>query len=93
MGIGWIVDLRVNGLTMDLWALGVVAWLIFLLLVRLVAWLIYCLLGLLLCRCLILWLWLQARAHAALSSPKRRGDLGRAMVRQFRSRPWLARGQ
>jgi hypothetical protein len=65
--------------------LGVPAWLIFFFFVWLVVWSICCLLGTLLCKCIIQWLRPppQPLAHTARSSPKRRGGPCRIMVRQF----------
>jgi hypothetical protein len=75
----------VNGLTVDFWLLGVIAWLVFWLLVWLITWLICCLLGLVLCRCLAPWLRVPPHPH-----PPAPGALGSPEPHQG---PWPHHGQ
>jgi hypothetical protein len=93
VSIGEIAGLRVNGLVMDFWVLGVIGSVILLLFVWLVVWLICCFLGVLLCRCLILGL----RSSSLLQPPvtdttlHRLDGAGRTMIRQLRSASWPVR--
>lgn len=77
---------------MDFWVLGVIASLVFLVFVWLVVWVICCLLGILLCRWLIMSLRSasQPQAQPDLATPTRRRPGGWAMIRQWRLPSWLA---
>ena len=85
MGIGGIVGLRVMGSAVDFWVLGVFAWLMFFFFVWLVVWSICCLLGVLVCKWVMQRLGPlpQPQVYPARSSPGRRRDAGRPLVRSL----------
>jgi hypothetical protein len=71
--MGKFVSCGANGLTVDFWMLGVLAWLTFFFFAWLVVWSMCCLLGVLLCKCIIQWLQSPPQqADTARNWPKNR---------------------
>jgi hypothetical protein len=83
--MGRFVSCGANGLIVDFWMLGVLAWLTFFFFAWFVVWSMCCLLGVLLCKCVIQWLQSPPlrQADTAHNWPKDRSGPGFPVVRQF----------